>query len=459
MEKQIHVNSYYRKDGTFVDEHYRTIDSDVQEPSSNLDLDPMENPDPYFPDGDYPTKKLPDGETGGDSDGDSGGGGWDIAKNILVFVLQAAQIVAAIINALNNSDSQTVSQLKPQFNNAVGNMKKLQSQSEKLSKDYLNRLASTKDKDEYSNLLKSYKEQSDITRKIKDKITRIEYASENNNYTAVMEDLNSFKTDFDKVMQKTRETRPLNKIENSNHKNILPSYFAQVPSPYINSNLPPSINGNKKTYFISNDNNINKFTIDRGMNLYNWLGKYNNSNEFWKASSHDFRQSKDYINQNGTLVYSVKDLPTEELQNIVSQQLQKQFEKSATLGVIFKPYSQISQLISESSEIKDFFLKNRDKLIKGHVINSSSIFKNNDDLIYAIKKFDILFANINESGDLNLVILDTYDFNKNDSDWRVKIARTVEDAGIIREYYILILIRISIYQLLQWLFDYEFNTI
>ena len=161
MEKQIHVNSYYRKDGTFVDEHYRTIDSDVQEPSSDLDLDTMENPSPNFPDGDIPTKKLPDGGSGGDNGGDNagnnGGGGWDIAKNILVFVLQAAQIVTTIMNALNNSDSQTVSQLKPQFDNAVGNMKKLQSQSEKLSKDYLDKLTSTKDKDEYSNLLKSYK--------------------------------------------------------------------------------------------------------------------------------------------------------------------------------------------------------------------------------------------------------------------------------------------------------------
>lgn len=324
-------------------------------------------------------------------------------------------------------------------------MKKLQSQSEKLSKDYLNKLTSTKDKDEYSNLLKSYKEQSDITRKIKDKITRIEYASENNNYTAVMEDLNSFKTDFDKVMQKTRETRPLNKIEPMKLYNSAP-----LPSPYMSNYVP------KNSY----NPIMEKKAIDNiGMPLYKNLGNAVNAEEFWKASSHDFRQSKDYINKNGTLVYSVKDLPTEELQNIVSKKLQEQFEKTDTLGVIFKPHSHISQLISNSPELKEVFYNNADKIINGKIVNSSTYFGKKIDLKLSIGHADIIYIHIDKNKNLNLIVLDTYDFNKNDPSWKVRVARRIEESGIIREYYTLILVKIPFHIWLKWILEFKFDNL
>ena len=58
-----------------------------------------------------------------------------------------------------------------------------------------------------------------------------------------------------------------------------------------------------------------------------------------------------------------------------------------------------------------------------------------------------------------MIILDTYDFNKNDSDWRVQIACDIEETGTIREYYELILVTIPLYRLLQWLIEFRFNNL
>ncbi len=72
-------------------------------------------------------------------------------------------------------------------------------------------------------------------------------------------------------------------------------------------------------------------------------------------------------------------------------------------------------------------------------------------VIFTLGHADILYAHINEYGYLELIIFDTYDFNKDAPDWKVKIARQVEEAGIIREYYTLTLVEIDIYTWLKWL--------
>lgn len=54
MEKEIHVKSYVKRDGTQVKEHYRTIDNNEKM---------YENPEPHFPEGVYPVvvAKNPNG--------------------------------------------------------------------------------------------------------------------------------------------------------------------------------------------------------------------------------------------------------------------------------------------------------------------------------------------------------------------------------------------------------------
>ena len=70
-----------------------------------------------------------------------------------------------------------------------------------------------------------------------------------------------------------------------------------------------------------------------------------------------------------------------------------------------------------------------------------------------------MYAHINEYGYLELIIFDTYDFNKGDTYWLVRMARQVEDAGIIREYYTLILVEIDMYTWLKWLLEEKYDNL
>ena len=48
---------------------------------------------------------------------------------------------------------------------------------------------------------------------------------------------------------------------------------------------------------------------------------------------------------------------------------------------------------------------------------------------YSINNADILDLHINKQGNIDLLVVDTYDFNKNDSNDLVKLARGPQDRG------------------------------
>lgn len=442
MKKEILVHAYTKRDGTFVKEHYRTIDDYVDATydspedvifdadgkayvPSDVTIDPDENPYPVT-DREH-TIALPEEKPEKDVD-------WGKIGGIIFKVLR---IGVNILSVLNSSKGD----FKPQAKEAVKEIKAAQIKSDNLSKQYLEQLINTKDQAEYSRLLKNFQEQKSIGEKIKSKVARIEYAIEKGKKDAVINELKNFQSDFDDVMKRIHQINPLNRINwRKEMQSSSPVLYRKYMDSYSNYEAP--IYPKKKL-------------IDAGMALKNVNDNMNNAKEFWKASSHDFKDSKDYINRNGSLVYSVSDLPTKEFQEIVRKKLEGQFGKSDTLGVIFKPHSDISQLLSQSKEIISFFQKNIKPLLNGEIVNSSSYFNSDSDLKYSLGHADIVYAHINKQGYLKLIILDTYDFNKDDPDWKVKIARQVEEAGIIREYYTLMLVEIDMNTWLKWLIELE----
>ena len=96
--------------------------------------------------------------------------------------------------------------------------------------------------------------------------------------------------------------------------------------------------------------------------------------------------------------------------------------------------------------------ENLDKLIKGEVIKeASTYFASNENLQKALGHADILYTTLSENGDLYALVLDTYDFNADDPDWKVRIARNAQEAGLLRNYYTLMVIIIPKLQLQELL--------
>ncbi len=48
---------------------------------------------------------------------------------------------------------------------------------------------------------------------------------------------------------------------------------------------------------------------------------------------------------------------------------------------------------------------------------------------------DIYNAHIDENGNFRALVIDTYDFNEGDPDYRVEIARNVQRHGLITNFY------------------------
>lgn len=55
------------------------------------------------------------------------------------------------------------------------------------------------------------------------------------------------------------------------------------------------------------------------------------------------------------------------------------------------------------------------------------------DIALSLGSADIIYAHINKYGYLELIILDTYDFNKDDPDWKCKSLVKIE-----KDYYTLV---------------------
>ena len=60
-----------------------------------------------------------------------------------------------------------------------------------------------------------------------------------------------------------------------------------------------------------------------------------------------------------------------------------------------------------------------------------------EDSYYSINNADILDLHINKQGNVDLLVVDTYDFNKNDANDLVKLAREHQDRGDLVPYFII----------------------
>ncbi len=172
--------------------------------------------------------------------------------------------------------------------------------------------------------------------------------------------------------------------------------------------------------------------------------------ELWKLSADKFKHESKYLNENGILVSSVEQLPSK-VRDIVRQKLKQQINKNNARGILFYSDSTLAQGIGESEEFVRYIRDNIEILSQGKIIETgSTYFGSDENLKLALGHVDILFTEIDQNGNINAIIMDTYDFNKNDPDWKVQIAYNVQKHGLIENYYILIHVRIPLSNILNY---------
>lgn len=461
--KVVHVNSYTKSDGTHVKEHYRGKGVSSFLPARNeAIIDPMENdkqviseqptlikdplvqmvakilnvenwPDipPYVPQ--TPKGPVYNASSNLVLEGGVSAGHVDfsnilsaivsIASIAVDVVLVAAPIALEISAAIAKNNQQQAAKLKSKLGSHLTKIQQNQSLADKLEKESIKKLADAKNQEEYSNLYQTLQEQRELNSKNRYSINKINYAVEHNDYHTVFDELKNYQNNNNVVGKKIQT---------------------------FGKNVSSSIN--QKMYDIKRTGlhkypKFEKHIITAGMSMYKYFKGYNNANELWKLAANGFDSSNDYINKNGYMVESTSKL-NPKLRSFVSNKLMEQIGTGDSKGVVFRPDSSLAKDVIQSSEFKTFVKTNLTPLLKGQVINSGINFEGKTDTHYSLGHTDVLNAHIDANGTLTALVIDTYDFNKNDPSWEVEWARNVQEHGLLTNYFSITVIVLPLDELL-----------
>ena len=194
-------------------------------------------------------------------------------------------------------------------------------------------------------------------------------------------------------------------------------------------------------------NHIIKFGFDKcikGASI-----KYKNAGALWDISSSKFtsKDSQKYIKENGTVIPKVSDLNNKNLERFIRRKLKEQINTTESRGILFNTNSSLSKEIENDenflSRIQNYAKNNKNNLLFRRNSKNSTFggFKN-PDLHYALGNVDVINIHLDDMDNLWMLIVDTYDFNKGETNILVKTGRELQDAGLIENYYSIIPVKI-----------------
>lgn len=145
--------------------------------------------------------------------------------------------------------------------------------------------------------------------------------------------------------------------------------------------------------------------------------------------------------KNADIYNSPNELP-EKLQPIIKNKLTEQKLSLNSKGIIFNFDSEIAQRVTQNSDFKKFIKNNIDKIpscYENKDFNSSMQFTDKDFNMYLIfRNVDVIDLKRDIFGNITGYILDTTDYNENDSMNLVKAARRLQEQGKIEPLFVLV---------------------
>ena len=193
----------------------------------------------------------------------------------------------------------------------------------------------------------------------------------------------------------------------------------------------------------NNEAVLKKLILIAGANVKGRLTKQYDAVELLNFSfTHGIQK---HILENGRLYEKISDLNNNKLETIIRTKLNTQLHITEARGIVFKPESRISQEIIKSNTLKNYIHERKAILKEKRILQDDSLsFLGIDspNLHNALGNVDIIDIKLDNDNNLIAKIIDTYDFNKDDPDWKVQWARTVQDAKLLENYYEIIVIKV-----------------
>ena len=192
---------------------------------------------------------------------------------------------------------------------------------------------------------------------------------------------------------------------------------------------------------------VNKGILDLGINTVARSQNQNDAVNFWNIASLNLwkKEAEDYINRNGKFYNNigeiVKDFPQYKEQ--IKEKVKKQFKKDDVPAIVFHENSSVAKAISKSAELNDFIYKNVAALKSGKEITGSLGFTSDSNLHSAFGKVDVLSAKL-QGKYIEFILLDTYDFNPNETNPLVQMGYSAQKAGLLHPYFTIVKVKYKI---------------
>ena len=192
---------------------------------------------------------------------------------------------------------------------------------------------------------------------------------------------------------------------------------------------------------------VNKGILDFGINFVGEKINQNDAVNLWNIASKGVTQNstEDYINRNGKFYNNigeiVKDFPQYKEQ--IKEKVKKQFKKDDVPAIVFHENSSVAKAISKSAELNDFIYKNVSALKSGEEVSGSLGFTSDSNLHNAFGKVDVLSAKL-QGKYIEFILLDTYDFNPNEKNWKVQMGYSAQKAGLLNPYFTIVKVKYKI---------------
>ena len=210
------------------------------------------------------------------------------------------------------------------------------------------------------------------------------------------------------------------------------------------NNYPINKNAGIRNYFERNINSTDGLLNEKTLNLLINAGGYplnqNDAVALWNmASDSTGIYNHDYIRKNGTLYNDVDSLTSEyaPYKTKIKNKIKSQFGDVNVPGVILHENSNVSNAIAHSEELENFIRNNYADLKSGKEVSGSFRFNGFTNLHNAFGSVDVLSAKV-RGNYVDVTLLDTYDFNKNDSNLLVKMGRQAQETGKLNPYFTIV---------------------
>lgn len=451
------MNEYVKDDGTYVREHYRGLPSNSENYIAENTDEAVKtlyggiSEDIPFEKQAAPEQLIP-------------AAGRQIGEIMARTLFAAADVLDSSGQVQEqNFTNGIITGFEPPVNDTLLRLLEAQEEADKQEAETLKKLVTTKDKTEYKNLYRTYQQQKAQNKETKTAIAKIQHVVENN-YT-INKNQQQYQTPKDRLLLDLNSIqafinpnfnnnfKPEN-LSNSILKNINKiSNFTLFGIPDYTNNLYIKTHAISDAFKFANQENsimqkavtalrrgglhdhplVQKICITAVMQKYGNKNAYD-ANELWKATAYNFEQSKEYIAQNGYLIDSTSYLQLD-LRNFVRNKLKEQIGKQEAKGILFRPDSNLSKEIASCQELRKFIIKHYNQLQSGQHITDSTYLGSTTNLALSLGHVDIYNAHIDSKGNFKALIIDTYDFNKDDKDYRVEIAYNVQRHGLITNFY------------------------